>query len=165
MSRKHEKFSYNYGFKTAPEQWNFYYNGNYIPLDNDIRNTLAVLCISGKTKEAKDELKRLLRKEEKELHNFVTYGVYAKGSSNFYYTKQLIAHDDNIDEKLYIYKELKRYIEKECNGYIKPFSRVSGYITPYGSEGVKKDNGVLVDMSRILTIRFPENPENRLFRA
>ena len=68
MARKHENFNYNYGWKTAPEQWSFYYNGKYIPLEHETRNRLACMCLSGKVKEAEDELKRLLYQKVKEIH-------------------------------------------------------------------------------------------------
>ena len=47
MARKHENFSYNYGWKTAPEQWNFFFNEKRIDMDTDTRNNLACLCIYG----------------------------------------------------------------------------------------------------------------------
>lgn len=162
MSRKHENFSYFYGCRTAPEQWYFYYNGNYIPLNDEIRNRLAILCISGKRKEAEDELKRLLRKEEKETYDYVTYGFYGKNSNNFYFSRQLKAHDNNINEKLSVYKEFKKYIE-ERDGYLHPFIITTGHITPNGNEKLKVDKGILIDLDRKIRIRLTEDTENRLF--
>lgn len=60
MARKHEKFSYNYGWRTAPEQWNFFYNGKRINLDSNTRNTLACMCLSGKVKEAEEILRDMI---------------------------------------------------------------------------------------------------------
>lgn len=65
MARKHEKFSYNYGWRTAPEQWNFYWNNKLIQLDHNTRSEVALLMLSGKETEAEAILKRLLRKQEK----------------------------------------------------------------------------------------------------
>lgn len=162
MSRKHENFTYSYNYKTAPEQWCFYYNGNYIPLDSEYRNRLVILCLSGKRKEAEDELKRLLRKEEKEIHNYVTYGFYGKNSNNFYFSKQLKAHDNNINEKLFVYREFKKYIE-ERNGYLQPFIVTTGYVTPNGNEKIKMDKGVLIDLERKICIRITDDTLEHLF--
>ena len=65
MARKHDKFSYSYGWRTAPEQWSFYWNGKLIQLDSDTRSQVALLMLSGKETEAEAILKRLLRKQEK----------------------------------------------------------------------------------------------------
>ena len=167
MSRKHENFNYDYGWRLAPEQWSFYYNGKYIPLDNNTRNTLACMCLSGKVKEAEDELKRLLRKEEKKQHDIVTFGFYGKDSTEFYYTKQLTAHRSNLSEKLRIYKEWKRHIIEDCNGRLQPFTVTTGYITPYGAEKAEEeDTSVEIDTNRRgVVIRFVENSENRMFRV
>ena len=167
MARKHENFNYNYGWKTALEQWSFYYNGKYIPLDSDTRNRLACMCLSGKVKEAEDELKRLLRKEEKQKHDYITFGFYGKDSTEFYYTKQLLAHRSDFAEKLRIYKEWKRHIIEDCRGRLQPFTVTTGYITPYGvSKAEEEDTSVLIDTDRRgIVIRFVENPENRLFRV
>lgn len=166
MARKHENFTYNFGYKAAPEQWRFYFNEKYIPLDNDTRNSLACMCLAGKIKEAEDELKRLLRKEEKKSHDLITFGFYGKNSNDFYYTKQLLVHRVDSQEKLRIYKEWKHYIVDTCEGCLQPFTVTTGYITPYGSEKAEEeDTSVEIDTNRHgVIIRIVENPENRLFR-
>ncbi len=128
MARKHENFTYNYGWRTAPEQWSFYLNGKRIRLDHENRNKLACMCLLGKVKEAEDELKRLLRKEEKQQHDFVTFGFYGKNSKEFYFTEQLQAHRTDQAEKLRIYKEWKRYIIEDCNGRLQPFTVTTGLL-------------------------------------
>ena len=108
MARKHEKFSYNYRWRTAPEQWNFFYNGKRIDLDTDTRNNLACLCISGKIKEAEDMLKRMLRKEEKQdrvqKHCIAFFEV---DSDRFYYTQDLAYDKNDLHDALRCYKEWK----------------------------------------------------------
>ena len=167
MARKHENFNYDYGWKTAHEQWSFYYNGKRICLEHETRNKLACMCLSGKVKEAEDELKRLLRKEEKQKHDYITFGFYGKDSMEFYYTKQLLAHRNDFAEKLRIYKEWKRHIIEDCNGRLQPFTVTTGCITPYGvSKAEEEDTSVLIDTDRRgIVIRFVENPENRMFRV
>lgn len=69
MSRKHENFSY---YRRGNGEWydalqyTFYLNNKKISLDYNMQNSLAYLCIQGKEKEAEDELKRILRKQEKQ---------------------------------------------------------------------------------------------------
>lgn len=65
MARRHEKFSYTYGWRTAPESYQFYLNGKLINLGCNTRNKLGYMCACGDIKKAEKELKRLLRKEEK----------------------------------------------------------------------------------------------------
>lgn len=167
MSRKHENFTYNYGWRTAPEQWNFYLNGKRIRLDHETRNKLACMCLLGKAKEAEDELKRLLRKEEKQKHDFVTFGFYGKNSKDFYFTKQLKAHRTDQVEKLRIYKEWKRYIVDDCNERLQPFKVTTGHITPYGNaKATEEDTSVLIDTDkRGIVIKFVENSKNKMFNV
>lgn len=109
--RKHDNFTYNYGWRTAPEQWTFYHNGKKIELDHDIRNSLACLCISGKATEAEDELKRIIRKRQKQNSKYATIGFYGiEHKQEYYFTKQLIAKKDNLHDMLRVYKEWKEYI-------------------------------------------------------
>jgi hypothetical protein len=109
--RKHDNFTYNYGWRTAPEQWSFYHNGKLIELDSDIRNSLACLCLSGKTREAENELKRIIRKQQKTSNKYVTIGFYGvEHTKEYYFTKQLLARKDNLSDMLRIYKDWKEYI-------------------------------------------------------
>ena len=162
MARKHESFSYDYGLKYAPEQWRFYYNGKYIPLDHETRNHLALLCISGRIKEAEDDLKRLLRAEEKLDNDYVTFGFFGDGGNEYYYTLQLIAQKTDLDEKLRIYKPWKNYIRKQCKGYLLPFKVTTGFITPFGEEEKTKNRGVLIDLKRPISIDVRKE-QNYLF--
>lgn len=166
MSRKHENFSYK-GYKYSPEAWRFYYNGKYIYLEVQTISSLAQMIIAGKRKEAEDALKRLLRKEEKRPHDYITFGFYGKDSTEFYYTSQLKAHRTDLAEKLRIYKKWKRYIIEDCNGRLQPFTVTTGYITPDGNtKATEEDTSVLIDTYRRgVVIRFVENPENRMFRV
>lgn len=109
--RKHDKFTYSYGWRTAPEQWNFYHNEKLIKLDNDTRNSLACLCISGKVSEAENELKRIIRKRQTKNNKYATIGFYdVERKTEYYFTKQLLARKDNLQDMVRIYKEWKSYI-------------------------------------------------------
>lgn len=163
MSRKHEIFNYDYGIKLAPEQWSFYLNNKAIRLDNNTRSTLARLCIAGKVKEAEDVLKRLLRKEEKKVNDYICIGFFVKNSRRYYFSQDLKCHRNDLQSKLYAYKEWKRYIQKR-NNTLQAATVTSGYITPDGiSKGIKEDNGDLIDITRGCIIKLMENKDNLLF--
>lgn len=149
MARKHDNLFKYGGYRYAPEQWGFSYNGKPLKLDPDTKSTLAQMIISGKKKEAKDILKRLLRKEEKKLNDLVTYGFYGKDSMEFYFTQSITAHKGNLAEKLRAYKEWKRYITEECNGKLLLYEATTGYITPKGLEmEQKEDKSIIIDFNR-----------------
>ena len=164
MSRKHENFTYNYGWKTAPEQWHFYLNNKLIQLDNSTRNELACMCISGKVKEAEDQLKRILRKEEKQnVIKRKCIAFYGKNSRQFYYTKQLAFIPGDRERALYSFKEWKRYIKKQ-NMQLETIEVTSGYITPYGvTKGKREDVKHIIDLNRKCMVNIFENPDNVCF--
>lgn len=152
--RKHEKFSYDYGWRTAPEQWRFYLNGKYIPLDSNTNNRLACMCLSGNVREAEDELKRILRAEEKKpriIGKCICF--FKKGSDEFYYTQQLRYNPDDLQDALRCYKEWKKYIQsKNCvleTGYVV----TEGEFSPYGKSEIKKSVVTsVVDLTRCRSI-------------
>ena len=89
MARKHEKFSWG-GYKYAPETVQFSLNGKPLNLPEKTRNHIAYLAVCGKTNEARDELKRILRKDEKKPQIIGKCICFFKENSNdFYYTQQL----------------------------------------------------------------------------
>lgn len=158
MARKHENFSYNYGWKTAPEQWNFFFNKKRIDLDTDTRNNLACLCISGKVKEAEDILKRMLRKEEKQdrvqKHCIAFFEV---DSDRFYYTQDLAYDKNDLQDALRCYKEWKQYILSKGCELETEFKTVSGYVTPCGySRGKDITEHHLIDLTRCHTVKLVE---------
>ena len=109
MARKHDKFSYNYGWSTAPEQWSFYWNNKLIQLDYSTHSEVALLMISGKKTEAEAMLKRLLRKQEKE-DSYICIGFFGVNSNQYYFTQTLKCSRNDMQGKLYSYKEWKHYI-------------------------------------------------------
>lgn len=165
MSRKHENFTYDYGFRLAPEQWYFYLNGKGIKLDTNTRSSLAQLVLSGNVKKAEDELKRILRKEEKQptiIRKCV--GFYEKDSSEFYFTRDLSFDPNNLNEALYSYKEWKRYIESRGNT-LETVSITTGYLDHNmkmtgGNEEKPKH---VIDLTKGLLIRLTRNKDDVCF--
>lgn len=156
MSRKHENFSYNYGWRTATEQWRFFLNGKYIHLDMETQSSLACMCLAGKEKEAEDELKRILRKDEKKprvVGKCICF--FKKDSDEFYYTQQLRYNPNDIQDALRCYKEWKRYIkDKDCileTGY----ELSEGEFNPFGENKTKsKTVTSVVDITRCRSINI-----------
>jgi hypothetical protein len=164
MARKHDKFTYSYGWRTAPEQWNFFWNDKLIRLNNDTRSTVASLMLSGKKTEAEAILKRELRKQEKE-ESYICIGFFGKNSKQFYFTQQLRCRRDNLKEKLYAYKEWKHYIE--MRGSDLALSTVtSGYMQADGkmSDGKAEKSKNIVDLNRPCIIKLVKPMEKRVFQ-
>ena len=154
MSRKHDKFTYSYGWKTAPEQWYFQWNNKPINLDYSTRTSIANLMIQGRKTEAMDILKRLLRKQEKET-GYICIGFMGEKNNQFYFTQQLKCKSDNLMDKLYAYKEWKRYIlSKNCT--VSMYNQTQGYLKPDGSFEKYKEEEILekIDINRPCTIRL-----------
>ena len=102
-------------YKYAPEQSVFFVNGKvYAPMYSQLAHDLGYLVITGKAKEAEDMIKRDIRKKAKENRR-CTIGFFEKGTKRYFYTSQLSADDNDLQDKLRVYKEWKRFVEsKNC---------------------------------------------------
>lgn len=114
---KKDSFTYNYGWRTAPESYRFYLNGKRIDLSSATELDLGYKVICGKVKEAEDELKRIIRKERKK-ENLVTFGFMEKDSNIHYLypcASWLLCEQYNIAKKIEAYKTIKSdWIKKGC---------------------------------------------------
>lgn len=99
----------------APEQSTFFVDGKvYAPMYSQLSHDLGCLVIEGKVKEAEDMIKRDIRKKNKEIRR-CTIGFFEKGTNRYFYTSQLGAYDNDLCDKLRVYKEWKRFVEsKNC---------------------------------------------------
>lgn len=163
MARKHDKFSYNYGWRTAPEQWNFYWNNKLIRLDHNTRSEVALLMLSGKETEAEAILKRLLRKQEKE-DSYICIGFFGVNSNQYYFTQQLKCSRNDMQGKLYSYKEWKHYIQsKDCD--LSTYEVTSGYFIPNGKmTGKKEEVHNKIDLNRPVFIRLIRAEQDKVFQ-
>ena len=110
------KFDIKYAInRYAPEQSTFLVNGKiYAPRYSQLAHDLGCLIIEGKKKEAEDIIKRDIRKQLREKRT-CTIGFFEKDNNRIFYTTQLRATEDDLNEKLRIFKEWKRYCEsKNC---------------------------------------------------
>ena len=98
-------------YKPAPEQSVFYVDGKvFSPMYTQLSHDLGMLVVEGKKKEAEDKIKRIVRAQRLKKRR-CTIGFYEQGTNRFFYTFQLLADDTNLQEKLRVYKEWKRYCE------------------------------------------------------
>ena len=130
MARKHENFRWG-GYKYAPESVGFSLNGKRLNLPEEVRSRIAYLAVCGKNKEVEDELKRILRKDE----------------------KQLRYNPNDIQDALRCYKEWKRYIkDKNCileTGY----ELSEGEFNPFGENKAEHRTVTsVVDLTRCRSI-------------
>ena len=164
MSRKHEKFTYNYGWRTAPEQWNFYWNNKLIQLDSDTRSRVACLMLDGNESEAEAILKRLLREQEKE-ESYICIGFFGVKSDQYYFTQQLKCRRNDLQGKLHSYKEWKSFIQsKDCD--LSTHTVTSGYLTPEGkmTEGKTEEIHNKIDLNKPVIIRLIKAKKDRIFQ-
>lgn len=162
VARKHERFSYSYGWRTAPEQWRFALNGKQIQLDSNTRSQLAQLILQGNEIEAEAILKRLLRKQEKE-ESMICIGFFAENSNTYYFTQDLKCRRNDLQNKLFAYKKWKQYIlDNDC--YLSAYTLTSGHIIP-GETCKKYENQILekIDLSRPIIIRLVKEPCDKMF--
>ena len=153
MARKHENFRWG-GYKYAPESVGFSLNGKRLNLPEEVRSRIAYLAICEKNKEAEDELKRILRKDEKKpriVGKCICF--FKKDSDEFYYTQQLRYNPSDIQDALRCYKEWKRYIkDKNCileTGY----ELSEGEFNPFGENKAEHRTVTsVVDLTRCRSI-------------
>ena len=155
MARKHENFRWS-GYKYAPESVRFSLNGKRLNLPEEVRSKAAYLACCGKNKEVIDELKRALRKEEKQpriVGKCICF--FKKDSNEFYYTQQLRYNPNDIQDALRCYKEWKRYIEsKDCILEV-GYEVTEGEFNPFGdNKPTIKAVTSVVDLTRCRSIRI-----------
>jgi len=164
MSRRHEKFTYSYGIRTAPEQWHFGWNGKPIRLDSETRSEVAALMLAGEEEKAAAVLKRLLRKQEKE-ESYICIGFWSSDGREYYFTQDLRCKRNDLKEKLYSYKEWKRYIkERSCR--LSTHSVQTGYLAPDGKMTGEQEEylGEEISLKRPCIVRLVKPMEDRVFQ-
>ena len=165
MARRHEKFSYTYGWRTAPESYQFYLNGKLINLGCNTRNKLGYMCACGDIKKAEKELKRLLRKEEKRSSICgKCIAFYVLNGQKYVYSQAFLYNPHNRNEALLTYKQMKHYIEEHDNKISSSVRTTSGFVTPYGAakcDEVTEEYDI--DLSRGCVITVTQNPKNVMF--
>ena len=156
MRKEKEKYSFG-GYKYAPESVKFTLNGKVLNLPEELRSTLAYKAVCGKTKEVVDELKRFVRQRRRESNIAgVAYGFYGTGSTEYYFTRDLIATEtDSLAERARVYKAWKHFLkDRDCVVEL-PYIVEEGELAPNGIQQLKSGQvTVRVDLMRPVTVRF-----------
>lgn len=139
----------------SPEQSVFWVNGEiFAPMYSQLAHDLGYLVICGKAKEAEDKIVREVRKSRLERTK-VTFGFFkANGSKEFMFTRQLVAYDDDLEDKLRIYKLWKEFcVSKNCD--LATHEITSGDFTLKGMKNtVTEESHDIVDITRPIKIRW-----------
>lgn len=135
----------------TPESLRIWVNGKPIYLEEPSRLGLMVMC--GKEKEAHDEIKRIIRKRRKQRLR-VTIGFFKVNSRDYMYTRELGAYDDDLQDKLRIYKNFKEYcISRNCD--LATHEITSGELTPFGmAKGSTVESHDIVDLNRPVKLKY-----------
>lgn len=135
----------------SPESFRCTVNGKRLQLDDPSK--LGYLVICGKGKEARNEIKRIVRCNRKQRRR-VTFGFYGKGNNRYFYTRELGAYDDDLQDKLRIYKLWKEYcLSKDCD--LATTIITEGSITPDGeSKPKERESSDIVDLGRPIKLRY-----------
>ena len=142
-------------YKYAPEQSVFWVNGKvFAPMWSELAHDLGTLVVCGKRKEAEDRIIREVRKKRLKRRR-VSFGFFkANGSKQYMFTSQLIAYDDDLEDKLRIYKEWKRYC-KARNCDLATHEITSGEFAINGMiNTVTEESHDVVDLTRPIKIRW-----------
>lgn len=159
MSRKkksrYESFSFS-GYRYASESVWFKLNDKPIKiLDYDKKRTLQYKAVCGEYDEVVAELKRMERKEAREKKvKYITFCFFVENSNRYYFTRDLQANANDLQDRLRVYKEWKHHIqEHDCK--MTTCIIQEGTITPYGkSEPKQTEKYDLIDLTRCKKIGF-----------
>lgn len=150
-----------HGCRYVPESFYFSYYGNPLYLPFEKRSEIGYLVICGKKKEAEDELKRYVRKQQKASRIAgKCIAFFRENSNEFYFTKDLMYKPGNLQEALYCYKEWKNYIEKKGGMIDVGYELTQGEFSLLGKNVATKQKICRkVDLSRgkIITILYSDS--------
>lgn len=106
----------------------------HLNLPEETRSNLAYLAICGRNKEVIEELKRIVRAEEKKpIIKGKCICFFAENSNKYFYTQQLLYNPDDIYDALRAYKEWKRYIKSKGCILDEPITIAEGSFNPCGA--------------------------------
>ena len=137
--RKHERFHFGIAYRYAPETFQASYYGRradgkygFVPLarryDELIRGNLGYMLITRGKKAVEDELKRTLRKKRREDHGktagYTIAYEYAENRRRYAFIREVYFEPGaSLAERLWVYKEVKRYFADVMNWKIKSYTR------------------------------------------
>lgn len=149
--KRKERISYGF-YKYAPTTFECALNGKRIELTPEEKDKITLTIFN--EKETFDKIKRIIRKRRNQRRE-VTFGFYkADGSRQYMYTRQLYAYDDDLQDKLRIYKEWKKYcLSKDCD--LSVATVTSGtFDGKKMSQGKTDETHDIVDITKPIKLKF-----------
>ena len=152
------------GYKYAPEQFRAYLikgfktnkRGQRVPiyaeieLDATERSDCGLAYVNGKESAIK-ALKKVIRKRERRLQPYMTYGNYLVNSDRYVFTRDLI-FPDALNNRLLAYKEWKRCCEQN-NWMYEAYTVETGTFIP-GRDNKPETRTELIPIDRNRHIRL-----------
>jgi hypothetical protein len=151
-----ERISYSF-YKYAPETFVCSLNGKHIELTPREKDEITITCFD--PKQTEDKIKRVIRKRRTQRRR-VTFGFYKVNDNKQYmFTRELSAFDDDLQGKLRIYKEWKRYcLSKDCDLSVATITSGT-FDGKKMSEGKEYKSHDIIDITRPVKIRYAYNNE------
>lgn len=138
-------------YKWAPETFRCSVDGRAFALEDP--SHWGMLAVSGRVRELEDEIKRLVRASYKKTR-LVTIGFRTKENPRrVCFTHQLLAREDTLSSRLYVYREWKRYCAENGCVLTTPVAVTEGDFVPEKSEkNTVRYVRETVDLHRPITI-------------
>lgn len=142
-----EKIKYS-AYKYAPETARATVNGQPVTLQG---SAAPLQICTGQHAEAIKTIKRLYRQENAKEARFL-YAFKDANTSKFYYISTLyFKASDDINTRLYNYKELKKYLKENPPTY----TTESGHITPAGATTPTiKTEAAQINFNKLLIVKI-----------
>jgi len=143
--RAYAVLSFSNGNKNIPEY-------TQIKLDNEETSRCGNAFCCGGRKQAITELKKIIRQKIKQQKQLATIGFFdAEYPKQYYFTQQLRANKNNINDMLWAYKRFKNYVlENNCKFKAYTMAKLDGHYRP--EETKIKYN--YIDINRPLIVNF-----------
>lgn len=137
-------------YRYASESFRCSVDGRALILDDP--SHFGYMVITGRAKEAEDEIKRIVRRSWHEPR-LVTIGFRSADNPNrFFFTRSLSASADSLSEKLDAYREWKSYLEKR-GGIVETYRVAEGSVAPGGNgQPTIKTVTERADLTRPITV-------------
>ena len=162
--RKCDKYLLVTGYKYAPEQFRAFFvrgftvnkKGQRIPIKTEIEldaneRSACGLAYVNSIWAAKQALKKVIRKRERRLQPYMTYGNYLVNSDKYVFTRDLI-FPDTLNNRLLAYKEWKRFCE-QSNWMYEAYTVETGTFIP-GQDNRPETKTELVPIDKKRHIRL-----------
>jgi hypothetical protein len=146
-----EKIRYGY-YRYAPETFGCSLNGKRIELTPEEKSNITTTIYD--KKETIDKIKRIIRKRRNQRRKVTIGFLKANGNGEYMFTRQLSAYDDDLQDKLRIYKEWKAYcLSRDCDLSVATVT-AGTFDGKKMSEGKMYESHDIVDITKPVKIKY-----------